>query len=106
MLANPRTLRITAVLDFEFTNAIPAQYLHNVPSWLLLASPHCWLERDDMRTSIDADVIYRKALEDGKSGEILDKKEMEQFVETKMAQFDAYLKEKENGWGWEASMSC
>lgn len=26
---------------------MPAQYLHDVPSWLLLASPHCWLERDD-----------------------------------------------------------
>ncbi|KAH8662717.1 hypothetical protein BGZ61DRAFT_539441 [Ilyonectria robusta] len=47
MLADPKTLQITAVLDFEFTNAMPAQYLHDVPSWLLLASPHCWLERDD-----------------------------------------------------------
>jgi hypothetical protein len=47
MLADPETLQITAVLDFEFTNAMPAQYLYDVPSWLLLASPHCWLERDD-----------------------------------------------------------
>ncbi|KND88637.1 hypothetical protein TOPH_06711 [Tolypocladium ophioglossoides CBS 100239] len=21
--------------------------MHDVPSWLLLASPHCWLDRDD-----------------------------------------------------------
>lgn len=153
MLADPKTLQITAVLDFEFTNAMPAQYLHDVPSWLLLASPHCWLERDDktsfeklfvpqmelfiheveraeatispldkdeepslrlssrmreswrsgrfwfnyaMRTSIDADVVYWKALDDGKGREMLDMKEMEQFAETKMEQFDAYLKEKEN----------
>ncbi|KAK7415186.1 hypothetical protein QQZ08_012414 [Neonectria magnoliae] len=152
MLADPNTLQITAVLDFEFTNAMPAQYLHDVPSWLLLASPHCWLDRDDktsfeklfvpqmelfihemeraeaavspldedeppvrlssrmreswrtgrfwfnyaMRTSIDADVVYWKALDDGKGREMLDVKEMERFVETKMEQFDAYLKEKEN----------
>lgn len=152
MLADPMTLQITAVLDFEFTNAMPAQYLHDVPSWLLLASPHCWLERDDktsfeklfvpqmelfiheveraeatispldkdepllrlssrmreswhsgrfwfnyaMRTSIDADVVYWKTLDDRKGREMLDMKEMEQFAETKMEQFDAYLKEKEN----------
>lgn len=140
-------------VNFEFTNATPAQYLHDVPSWLLLASPHCWLERDDktsfeklfvpqmdlfiheveraeatispldkdeepplrlssrmreswrsgrfwfnyaMRTSIDADVVYWKALDDGKGREMLDMEEMEQFAETKMEQFDAYSKEKEN----------
>ncbi|KAK7424733.1 hypothetical protein QQX98_000311 [Neonectria punicea] len=144
MLADPETLQITAVLDFEFTNAMPTQYLYDVPSWLLLASPHCWLERDDkasfeklfipqmelfiraveraeattspldkyessvrlssrmreswrsgrfwfnyaMRTSIDADVVYWKALDDGK--------EMEQFAEAKIEQFDAYLEEGEN----------
>ena len=47
MLADSETMEITAVLDFEFTNAMPAQYLYDAPSWLLLASPHCWLERDD-----------------------------------------------------------
>jgi hypothetical protein len=123
-----------------------------VPLWLLLASPHCWLERDDkagfeklfvpqmemfihqlelaearlplpdkeeparrlstrmrqswasgrfwfnyaMRTSIDADTVFWKALDDGTGGESLDEKEMEQFAKTKMEQFDAYLKEKEN----------
>ncbi|KPM39231.1 hypothetical protein AK830_g7356 [Neonectria ditissima] len=152
MLADPKTLQITAVLDFEFTNAMPAQYLYDMPSWLLLASPHCWLERDDkasfeklfvpqmelfiheleraeatgpplnqdepsprlssrmreswssgrfwfnyaMRTSIDADVVYWKALDDGRGGEMLDAKNIEQFAETKMEQLDAYLKEKEN----------
>lgn len=153
MLADPKTLQITAVFDFEFTNAMPAQYLQDVPSWLLLASPHCWLERDDkagfeklfvpqmelfiraveraealfplldgdkpllylsaqmrdswrsgrfwfnyaMRTSIDADVVYWKALDNGEDRETLfAEKEMEQFVKTKMEQFGAYLKEKEN----------
>lgn len=47
MLADPDTFRITAVIDWEFTNTMPAQYFDDIPSWLLLASPHCWLERDD-----------------------------------------------------------
>ncbi|KAM5342110.1 hypothetical protein ACJ41O_015141 [Fusarium nematophilum] len=152
MLADPETFKITAVLDFEFTNAMPAQYLHDVPSWLLLASPHCWLERDDkagfeklfvpqmelfiaelervestqpplntgeppdrlsalmreswnkgrfwfnyaMRTSIDADVVYWKTLDDGESRDLLHEEEVEEFVEMKMEQFDGYLREKEN----------
>lgn len=39
MLVNPETLRITAVLDFEFTNAMPAQYAYDLPWWLLLEHP-------------------------------------------------------------------
>lgn len=39
MLADPETLRITAVLDLEFTNALPAQYAYDVPWWLLLRNP-------------------------------------------------------------------
>lgn len=31
MLADPATLRITAVLDFEFTNAMPAQFAYDPP---------------------------------------------------------------------------
>lgn len=31
MLVNPDTLRITAVLDFEFTNAMPAQFTYDPP---------------------------------------------------------------------------
>ena len=44
MLANPDTLRITAVLDFEFTNAMPAQFAYDPPWWLLLLGPDMWLE--------------------------------------------------------------
>ena len=153
MLAHPETLEIMAVLDFEFTNSMPAQYLYDVPSWLLLASPHCWLERDDkagfdrlfepqielfikelekaehnlpppepdekpvclsasmreswssgrfwlnhaMRSSIDADVVYWKALHDGENLESLDQTEEEKkFIEMKMEQFHAYMEEKGN----------
>ncbi|KAK2030657.1 hypothetical protein LX32DRAFT_716649 [Colletotrichum zoysiae] len=43
MLVDPETLRITAVLDFEFTNAMPAQFAHHVPWWLLLRQPAVWI---------------------------------------------------------------
>ncbi|KAI1370797.1 hypothetical protein F4677DRAFT_344373 [Hypoxylon crocopeplum] len=39
MLADPRTMRITAVLDFEFTNAMPAQFAYDLPWWLILGQP-------------------------------------------------------------------
>ena len=45
MLVDPDTLRITAVLDFEFTNTMPAQFAHDPPWWLLLLGPDIWLER-------------------------------------------------------------
>lgn len=46
MLVDPETLRITAVLDWEFTNAMPAQFVADVPSWLLLKRPNVWLDED------------------------------------------------------------
>lgn len=48
MLVDPKTLRITAVLDLEFTNVMPAAFAYDPPWWLLLAGPDVWLERDDM----------------------------------------------------------
>ena len=36
MLADPKTFQITAVLDFEFTNTMPAQFAYDPPWWLLL----------------------------------------------------------------------
>lgn len=39
MLADPKTMRITAVLDLEFTNVMPAQFAYDVPWWLLLGQP-------------------------------------------------------------------
>ena len=45
MLVNPETLRITAVLDWEFTNAMPAQFTYDPPWWLLLSGPEMWLDR-------------------------------------------------------------
>ncbi|OAQ93908.1 protein kinase-like domain [Purpureocillium lilacinum] len=46
ILVDPVTFKITAVLDFEFTNAMPAQFTYDPPWWLLLLAPHIWLERD------------------------------------------------------------
>ncbi|KAI9696489.1 MAG: hypothetical protein M1820_008117 [Bogoriella megaspora] len=45
MLVNPETLQITAVFDFEYTNAMPAQFAYDPPWWLLLAGPENWLDR-------------------------------------------------------------
>lgn len=45
MLVNPETLQITAVLDFEFTNSMPAQFAYDPPWWLLLSGPETWLDR-------------------------------------------------------------
>ncbi|WQF90419.1 hypothetical protein CDEST_15433 [Colletotrichum destructivum] len=43
MLADSETLRISSVLDFEFTNAMPAQFADDVPWWLLLQKPAVWI---------------------------------------------------------------
>lgn len=48
MLIDPKTLRITALLDFEFTNTMPAQFAYDPPWWLLLLGPDIWLERYSM----------------------------------------------------------
>ncbi|KJZ77389.1 hypothetical protein HIM_03113 [Hirsutella minnesotensis 3608] len=46
MLIDPNSLRITAVLDFEFTNSMPAQFISDPPWWLLLRGPDVWLDRN------------------------------------------------------------
>ncbi|CAI7644285.1 unnamed protein product [Penicillium bialowiezense] len=48
MLIDPETLQITAVVDWEFTNAMPAEFTYDPPWWLLLAGPEDWLERCEM----------------------------------------------------------
>jgi hypothetical protein len=45
MLVDPDTLRITAVLDLEFTNAMPSPFASEPPWWLLLAGPDSYLFR-------------------------------------------------------------
>lgn len=45
MLIDPESLQITAVLDLEFTNAMPAEFMYDPPWWLLLSGPEMWLER-------------------------------------------------------------
>ena len=52
MLIDPKTLRITAVFDFEFTNAMPAQFAYDVPWWLLLQPPAVWLRDGKMEEFI------------------------------------------------------
>lgn len=36
------------MLDFEFTNTMPAQFAYDPPWWLLLLGPDIWLERYSM----------------------------------------------------------
>ncbi|KIW54626.1 hypothetical protein PV05_06975 [Exophiala xenobiotica] len=45
MLVDPETFRITAIVDFEFTNAMPAQFTYDPPWWLLLSGPEMWFDR-------------------------------------------------------------
>ncbi|KAF6790750.1 phosphotransferase enzyme family protein [Colletotrichum sojae] len=49
ILVDPETLRITAVLDWEFTNAMPAQFAADVPWWLLLKDPASWVFDDGVQ---------------------------------------------------------
>ncbi|KAF6833504.1 phosphotransferase enzyme family protein [Colletotrichum plurivorum] len=49
ILVDPETLRITAVLDWEFTNAMPAQFSADVPWWLLLKDPASWVFDDGVQ---------------------------------------------------------
>jgi hypothetical protein len=44
MLVDLETLCITAVLDFEFMNAMLAEFMYDPPWWLLLSGPEMWLE--------------------------------------------------------------
>lgn len=43
ILVDPETLHITAVIDLEFTNAMPSQFASDPPWWLLLAEPESYL---------------------------------------------------------------
>lgn len=45
MLVDPKTFRITAIVDLEFTNAMPAQFTYDPPWWLLLSGPEMWFDR-------------------------------------------------------------
>ncbi|KAM0268991.1 hypothetical protein ACHAPA_004592 [Fusarium lateritium] len=53
MLVNPKTLQITAVLDFEFTNAMPAQFANDLPWWLLLKQPAVWVDDGKVQEFLD-----------------------------------------------------
>lgn len=45
ILVDPNTLRIKAVLDLEFTNAMPSQFASEPPWWLVLAGPDNYVIR-------------------------------------------------------------
>ncbi|KAM5352641.1 hypothetical protein ACJ41O_005363 [Fusarium nematophilum] len=53
MLVDPETLKITAVLDLEFTNAMPSQFAYDVPWWLLLKPPGIWIGDGKMEDFLD-----------------------------------------------------
>lgn len=48
ILIDPSTFRISAILDFEFTNSMPAQFVYDPPWWLLLRGPDVWIDRDNL----------------------------------------------------------
>ncbi|KAI0388938.1 phosphotransferase enzyme family protein-like protein [Xylariaceae sp. FL0594] len=53
MLADLETLRIIAVIDFEFTNAMPSQFVYDPPWWLLLKPPSSWISDDETQEFLD-----------------------------------------------------
>lgn len=61
VLVDPKTFRISAVLDLEFTNAMPSQFASEPPWWLLLAGPDSYLLRG--RTLTDFPTAYEPCLE-------------------------------------------
>ncbi|KAK2036330.1 hypothetical protein LZ31DRAFT_589424 [Colletotrichum somersetense] len=46
MFVDPDTMQITAMFDWEFTNAMPAQFSYDQPWWLLLTDPGSWVDRN------------------------------------------------------------
>ncbi|KAK2593631.1 hypothetical protein QQS21_008679 [Conoideocrella luteorostrata] len=60
MLIHPETLQITAVLDLEFTNAMPAQFTYDPPWWLLLSGPDLWFDRGAME---EFQLLYEPRME-------------------------------------------
>ncbi|KAF4448113.1 phosphotransferase enzyme family protein [Fusarium austroafricanum] len=61
ILVDPKTMRINAVLNLEFTNTMPSQYASEPPWWLLLAGPDSYLIRG--RTMEDFQAAYEPFLE-------------------------------------------
>ncbi|KAI1316746.1 hypothetical protein F5Y16DRAFT_406798 [Xylariaceae sp. FL0255] len=49
MLVNRGTAEVTAMVDFEFTNTIPASFAQDIPQWL---------GRHDMQKAIDLDFSH------------------------------------------------
>lgn len=49
VLVDGSTLKITAVIDWEFCYAGPAQFLASPPKWLLLKPPDHWVEDDGLK---------------------------------------------------------
>lgn len=44
ILFDPRSFKITGIIDWEFCYAAPSQFLASPPSWLLLKHPDHWVE--------------------------------------------------------------
>ncbi|KAF2845583.1 phosphotransferase enzyme family protein-like protein [Plenodomus tracheiphilus IPT5] len=53
MLADPETYKVHAILDWEFTHAMPAQFSCDPPWWLILKGPDMWLENYSMKEFVD-----------------------------------------------------
>lgn len=80
MLVNPETLRITAMLDLEFTNAMPAQFTYDPPWWLLLSGPEMWLDRCAMEEFL---ALYEPRM--GRFLQALERKEEESTLMRKQS---------------------
>ncbi|KJZ73835.1 hypothetical protein HIM_06728 [Hirsutella minnesotensis 3608] len=61
ILVDPETLRITAIIDLEFTNAMPYQFALDPPWWLLLDEPETYL--DQGHTAREFSIAFRRRLD-------------------------------------------
>ncbi|KAJ5172682.1 hypothetical protein N7492_005275 [Penicillium capsulatum] len=80
MLIDPETFQITAILDFEFSNAMPAEFTYDPPWWLLLSGPEMWLERCTMEEFL---ALYEPRMEQFLRA--LEQVESERALEVKQA---------------------
>ena len=63
VLVDEQTLRITAVLDWEWTYAAPRQFLYSPPWWLILAGPLKWFNKTETLYK-EKLALFLKTLED------------------------------------------
>ncbi|KAF1952641.1 putative altered inheritance of mitochondria protein 9, mitochondrial [Byssothecium circinans] len=94
MLADPNTLKVNGILDWEFTHAMPAQFSQDPPWWLILKGPDVWIDKHSMEEFV---ARYEPRLQQFLRA-LERQREVEELVAMKAEDLKAYDKEcKERG---------